>query len=154
MTLLQRVAATAARVGLAAAFVVGGLAIAPQAAGADDVGTAEVKCLVGLCSRTHNQSSFSAFVARDWGTGGPKAGSQTDWLSPGESTPWDEDWDGFRVDGGWCYRGVIETWVYVNGTLVKIPSGFTYDRRGLGELWVQVHDNQAAIITRQGNTSC
>jgi len=94
-------------------------------------------CTLG-CSETHNHSQYSVTVGRNWSS----SPSPTKVLAPGESTPDKQDWDAFRVDGGWCYHvGWRVYGVYVNDKV--------YDRRGKGQQWIQVHNDESAIIYKQ-----
>jgi hypothetical protein len=96
---------------------------------------ADDNCTAGvLCSATTNLSAFRVLVARNWDCGGPCASPQM-WLSPAASTPVLEDWDGFRIDSGWCYSYVIS------------PGGIPV--RQYGEKWVQVHNGFRATILGQ-----
>lgn len=100
-----------------------------------------------LFSHIHNESPYALWIGRNWETKSPAR-----WLNPGGSTAWNEDWDGFRVDAGWCYRFVVETyWPPPRPTDV---TGYRIDRRGLGEYWFQVHDNQTARIFTQTTSAC
>ncbi|HEX2685820.1 MAG TPA: hypothetical protein VHN14_04350 [Kofleriaceae bacterium] len=106
-------------------------------------------CLGG-CSETHNKSQYGVFTARDWCSGGPCSGSQTLWIYTGQQTPDNQDWDTFRVDAGWCYKGSIRTYIYP----FWHTTNYTWDQSGKGNLWIQVHNNQTATVDWQGYGHC
>ena len=120
---------------------------APAAPAAPDAPAAvagEKWCYVtgDLCGRVLNTSSYGVLALKNWGDMG-----STSWLSAGSSTPRWEDWDGFRIDAGWCYKFVI-----YNG---PIPWWFTRDLRGVSQhQWYQIHDHQTAEIYFQSTSSC
>jgi len=130
----------------------GGVIVTPQGA----------SCFLG-CSETANQSAYSVYTARNWCVGAsPWAGNtmpscsdgnvaqQFLWIAPYTGrTPDGQDWDGFRVDAGWCYHVVLFSWPG------PWRSDFQYDRRGMSTgLWVHVHNNELAYVTSQGTTHC
>jgi hypothetical protein len=87
-----------------------------------------------VCSAVTNLSVFRVLVIRDWECVNQSC-ANTMWLSPGQSTPLLEDWDGFRIDAGWCYSYAIT------------PPGIPVHR--YGERWIQVHNGQRANILGQ-----
>jgi hypothetical protein len=98
------------------------------------------RCTFG-CSETHNDSQYGVTAGRNWGN--PPDPTMIVW--PGGQTPEKQDWDAFRVDAGWCYHvGWRVYGVYINDKV--------YDQRGKGDLWVQVHNHETAIIYRQAGT--
>ncbi|MFI6461352.1 hypothetical protein [Streptomyces sp. NPDC050528] len=125
---------------LSAALLSGIVALAPAA-------QAGGSCTLG-CSETHNDSSLGMVAGRDWcSTGTLCSGSQTKWLSPHQTTPPKQDWDAFRVDGGWCYTVLwYDYGVYINQKF--------YDRRNKGNLWVQVHNYETAQVIEQSGSAC
>jgi hypothetical protein len=93
------------------------------------------------CSETHNHSQYGVTVGRNWGN--PPSPTMIIW--PWEDTPDNEDWDAFRVDAGWCYHvGWFFYGIYITDK--------TYDQRGKGDLWVQVHNDETAVIFRQAGS--
>ncbi|MDX3310917.1 hypothetical protein P1S61_17950 [Streptomyces sp. ME08-AFT2] len=120
-------------------------------------------CTLGLCSTTVNDSAYGVTAYFNWCRGGDSTGDSTatepkcapdgarqksqNLTARGGHTPYNEDWDAFRVDAGWCYK-------------VKFvrtgQSDFTrtYNRRGTSALWVKVGDNADAHVLDQGTASC
>jgi hypothetical protein len=104
--------------------------------------TAGGSCTFG-CSETHNTSNLGVLAGRNWGN----PYGQTLWISPGGKTPQKQDWDAFRVDAGWCYHVLWYTY--------GIPDHSTnYNQIGRGEVWIQVHNYQTAVVQRQSTSSC
>jgi hypothetical protein len=135
------------------ALVAGGLlAATPQA-------SAGASCSFIGCSHTHNASQYSVFTAHNWCWGDDaqrpdsaisqcNSSSQLLWVSAGSVTPSGQDWDAFRVDGGWCYRG------YWSNTYTGSYTDFTINRIGQGGVWVKTADYQHAWVTYQSVSSC
>ncbi|MBC6457069.1 hypothetical protein [Actinomadura sp. HBU206391] len=100
------------------------------------------------CSETHNISPYGVLAGRDWCTDSICPGSQTMSIYTGGKTPQNEDWDGFRVDAGWCYT--VQWWVY------GLPAEdlVHYDQRGRGSRWIQVHNYETAVVIRQSTGAC
>ncbi|GAA0418876.1 hypothetical protein Acor_82020 [Acrocarpospora corrugata] len=123
-----------------------GLAPAPAAAAAGE-------CI--FCSTTVNQSAYGITAYKSWrvSCGGTTGNSGTDcvdapalYVGPGGHTPWDQDWDSFRVDAGWCFR-VRFSIPYKNWTE-------RYDRRGQGSTFVKVENHAYAFVEAQSTSSC
>jgi len=144
--------------GVAAAALAVLLGHAP-AAHADE-GVDGASC-TGGCSETVNQSAYSVLAFRNWCTSGSTGSSTTtqptctvdgvaqqwSWISPGNQTPSGQDWDGFRVDAGWCYNVTFYSYIY----------GFswrTYNRVGASHLYVKVSNDATAYVTAQRYGSC
>jgi hypothetical protein len=141
------------------AISVGGLLGGAAAPAAADPGCAPI---VGWCSTTVNDSSLFATALFNWCTGGNTGDSTTTrptcssggvaqktfFLSAGGGhTPFNEDWDTFQVDAGWCYR--------VRFVITAGPDFTrTYDRRGTTALYVKVADDADAHIQAQSSTTC
>jgi hypothetical protein len=116
------------------------------------------------CSETDNTSQFPVLIGRNWcwsesweeapgdalrncTSGGVIQGSM--WIPGGNGgSPDGQDWDTFRVDGGWCYTGSMLSWPG------PWQTPFRYDRRGANGLWVRVHNNELAIVTGQTSGNC
>ncbi|MGW1672372.1 hypothetical protein [Streptomyces sp. NPDC002324] len=145
-----------------AAAVVGATTIAFVVAGPAPAAYAGPECGNLGCSSTVNDSGVGAVAyfnwCRSWDLTGAStttqptcssggAAQKTEWLSPGEHTPWDQDWDAFRVDAGWCYKVSFD----IPG---PINDDETYDRRGKSALYVKVGDEANAHIVRQSSSSC
>jgi hypothetical protein len=122
--------------------------------------TTSGQCFFG-CSETVNDSQTSVYTGRNWCGGGETRAGDTFpsctsdgvppsfvWVYAGDRTPRGQDWDSFRVDGGWCYQV----------TVLSYPGpdiGYrVYDRRGTNGLWVRVHNNQTAYVTNQSTSGC
>ena len=136
-TFLGKLAGTrTVRAAVIAAVAVTGLMVAPS--GAAQAG----ESCTGGCSETHNRSTALVMAGRDW----PNPSADWIWVSPGYNTPSKQDWDAFRVDAGYCYT--VKWQVYGVTTSTK-----KYDQRGKGNLWVQVHNDEIAIVTHQSTTS-
>jgi hypothetical protein len=146
--------------GMAGAQPAGGKGSGPGA-GPKPPATTSGQCFLG-CSESRNQSQASVYIGRNWcrsdssdwpGDTIPSCTSdgvvqEFRWISAGQNSPAGQDWDTFRVDGGWCYSVTIFTY----------PGPFrddrVHDRRGLNGLWIKVANNQTAYITSQGVTHC
>ncbi|MBB4965447.1 hypothetical protein [Saccharothrix violaceirubra] len=99
---------------------------------------ADDRCTAGvICSATTNLSAFRVLAVEKWNCKEPCKGRQ-EWLAPGKSTPLLEDWDGFRVDSGWCYSYVMSP----PNLLVR-----TYGRKN--GTWIRVHNGVRATIVGQ-----
>jgi len=68
------------------------------------------------------------------------------WISPGGGTPWNQDWDAFRVDAGYCYRVDFSQPFYAWST--------TYNRSNNSAVWVKVEDDTVATVMAQRYGSC
>ena len=111
-----------------------------------------------FCSQTQNNSSLGVLTARDWlscgggtgATGGENCVTQDQnrrkWIYTGGYTPLFQDWDSFRVDAGYCYR--------VTFVQPHYQWNSTYNRSGLGAVWVKVGDTSLAVVTAQRYGSC
>lgn len=138
---------------LGAAVVVG---VAPNA----QAGTG---CTLTLCSTTVNDSAYGVTAYYNWCRGGDSTGDSTatepkcasdgerqktqNLTARGGHTAYNQDWDAFRVDAGWCYK--------VKFIRTGQPEFTrTYDRRGKSALWVKVADNADAHVLDQGTASC
>ncbi len=144
---------------LLVAVGVGGLlvGVAPVSAGPN------CAPVVGWCSTTVNDSSFSAVALFNWcrandGTSAwtairptcsdEGAAQKSLFLtSGGGHTPFNQDWDSFQVDAGWCYK--VKFVVTAGNDFTRI-----YDRRGASAIWVKVGDDADAHIQGQGSATC
>lgn len=96
---------TALGLSAAALMATAGMATAAPA------GDVEIQggCLAAICGSVMNESSVYIYAIKDWGTDGPKPGTEWKLLNPGQETPRDQDWDGFWVP---CNAsGRIAAWV-------------------------------------------
>jgi hypothetical protein len=110
------------------------------------------------CSQTYNQSPYSVYTAHNWCDSGSyhgpcQSGNSYLWIGPGSSgspthTPLSEDWDTFRVDAGWCYK------VTITHDYGLWSSNHTYDQRGKGALWIQIHNDETGIVRSQSTSGC
>ncbi|RCG33182.1 hypothetical protein DQ384_01720 [Sphaerisporangium album] len=119
------------------------------------------QCFLG-CSETWNRSQTSVRIGRNWcwGDNTPKDDSlmwnctsdgvsqEFKWIFAGENSPANQDWDTFRVDGGWCYAVSMFTFPGPS------QGDRIYDRRGLSGIWIKVANNQRAVVTHQSTSSC
>ncbi|MET8573150.1 hypothetical protein [Streptomyces sp. NPDC004783] len=106
------------------------------------------------CSRIENRSQYSITAYKDWtcdwgGTASSSTGcfgGSSRGVSPGSTTPYFEDWDVLRIDGGWCYKVYFTTGV----------SAFTkfYNQSGLGHRYVKVDDASTGYVQAQRYGSC
>jgi hypothetical protein len=114
------------------------------------------------CSSTVNKTGYAVTAYFNWCRAGD---STADWtkkeptctddgakqkkriLAANDHTPWDQDWDAFRVDAGWCY--IVD---------FDLPGPANrherYDRRGKSAVWVKVGDEADAYVTRQTLKPC
>ncbi|WP_037269047.1 RICIN domain-containing protein [Kibdelosporangium aridum] len=107
-------------------------------------------------SETENKTSDEyVLIAEDWCRDDERkaqeeppcgAGSTTRRLPPGTGTPALEDWDGVRVDAGSVMKYELLT---VTPTVPPqfVTTQHEVDRRGIGSLWIRVHDNQTVRVT-------
>jgi hypothetical protein len=129
-----------------AGLVIAGAVVTAPASHADG------SCVYPLCSETYNSSDQSVIVAHDWcgnaerlSQDAPPCGwsDPTKVLFPGDHTPSTEDWDAFRVDAGCLYA------YQVYSVLTGWGDAQTVDRRGRGNQWIRVHDDQTAYVRTQ-----
>src|SRR5689334_16933186 len=138
---------------------IGGLLGVASTPAAADPGCAPI---VHWCSTTVNDSAFFATALFNWCTGGNTGDSttirptcssggamqRTFFLSAGGGhTPFNEDWDAFQVDAGWCYRVKF---------VITLGTDFTRicHRRGTAALYVKGADNADAHTQTQSPTPC
>ncbi|KUO09719.1 hypothetical protein [Streptomyces sp. DSM 15324] len=142
--------------------VVGALGAA-AVLGAAPTAQAGTGCTLGLCSTTVNDSAYGVTAVFNWCRADDSTGDSTateprcssDGVSQktmnltarGGHTPYNQDWDAFRVDAGWCYKVKFVRTGQRDFTR-------TYDRRGKTALWVKVGDNADAHVQDQGTASC
>ncbi len=107
-----------------------------------------------FCSNTINSSSWGATAIKNWTCSGNSTGdwstgcvdlSTTMYLPPGSSTPAFEDWDAFRVDTGWCYRVLFETYTSTWTRLYYASHS---------PIYVKVSNDAIANIEAQYPSSC
>ena len=113
------------------------------------------------CSQTVNQSGISMTAFRNWCAGGITSSSTTTRptcssdnvpqsfiiLSGSGRTPDGQDWDGFQVDAGWCYKVFFSSYLYG-------PIQAWYNRSNLGNLYVKVGNDATAYVQAQRFGSC
>jgi hypothetical protein len=136
--------------GTAVAVVLGASFLAPGRPGPGDCALHMKFLDIRLgCSVTENASSRSIVVLKTWCWPGDEEHakryrpcSQTLSLAPGQRTPAQEDWDGFRAEHDCVTKYDIHKKYYW-----WFPSRRTQDRRGLGDQWVKVSDDESAIVT-------
>ena len=134
-------------------------------AGAGLIGSAPAaqagaSCSFG-CSQTYNDTGIGATAFRNWcwsGNTGDYSLTKPTCTSDGvketfigvgahSTTPLNQDWDGFQVDAGWCYK--------IHFAIALAPDwDWTYDASGGGAMWVKVANNAAAHITSQTYGHC
>ncbi len=121
---------------------------------------AGASCSLG-CSQTYNDTGIYMTAFKNWCWGGgtgdysyTKPTCSSDGVaerfigvSAYSHTPLNEDWDGFQVDGGWCYR------VHFDITLAP-DWDWTYNATDGRTIWVKVANNAAAHITSQTYGHC
>ncbi len=93
-----------------------------------------------------NDNGVGAVACFNWCRSRDLTGTSTT-TEPTCSSPWDQDWDAFRVDAGWCYKVSFDIPEPIN-------DDETYDRRGKSALYVKVGDEANAHIVRQSSSSC
>ena len=117
-------------------------------------------CFLG-CSQTLNQSGIVMTAFRNWCEGGITSSSTTTrptcssdgvpqsfiTLSGSGRTPDGQDWDGFQVDAGWCYKVFFASYLYG-------PFTAWYNRSNLGNLYVKVGNDATAYVQAQRFGSC
>ncbi|MFD4231367.1 hypothetical protein [Streptomyces sp. NPDC058545] len=149
----RKTSITAAAMAAALAAVIG--PVAPAQAGGS---------CTGGCSETINESHVGAIAFRNWCRSGDLTGAETStqptctvegvpqstkllaaWTG---RTPVGEDWDGFRVDAGWCYRVFFHSYIWGDWWHNYNQSNKTTHS------WVKVSNDATAYINQQKQGSC
>jgi hypothetical protein len=107
------------------------------------------------CSRSTNHSASGFIAHHNWtcssGSTGTAStgcvGGSTFWVSPGYSTPSNQDWDVIQVDGGWCYKIHFTNWYDKSWSV-------TYNRLSSSNEYVKIEDGSVGDVTYQSSSSC
>ncbi|MFI7322736.1 hypothetical protein [Streptomyces venezuelae] len=133
-----------------AAAIVAAIATAATLAGPAPTASAGGRCQPPLCSQTWNDSGKGFYALKNWCKSSGSTGSYTtkkptcdnqkrNWLSPGERTKGNQDWDVFQVKKGRCFKVDFQ---------LTPGSDFSrkYNRKNKKTIYVKVANNAFAKV--------